>query len=82
MAILTDGIDLAKNVFTVHGVNEAGRPALRLPYGILRHLTNEGGLPRPEPAAWRRTATGATMGLRISSTHLELELLGLQRLTV
>ena len=25
MAILTGGIDLAKNVFAVHGVNEAGR---------------------------------------------------------
>jgi hypothetical protein len=47
MAILTDGIDLAKNVFTVHGVNEPGRPALRLPYGILRHLTNEGDFPVP-----------------------------------
>ena len=31
MAILTVGIDLAKNVFAVHGVNEAGRPELAKP---------------------------------------------------
>ena len=29
MAIVTVGIDLAKNVFAVHGVNEAGEPQLR-----------------------------------------------------
>jgi transposase len=28
MAILTVGIDFAKNVFAVHGINEAGRPEL------------------------------------------------------
>ena len=31
MAILTVGIDLAKNVFALHGVNEAGKPELQLP---------------------------------------------------
>jgi transposase len=31
MAILTVGIDLAKNVFALHGVNEAGKPELRQP---------------------------------------------------
>jgi transposase len=31
MAILTVGIDLAKNVFAVHGINEAGRPELIRP---------------------------------------------------
>lgn len=31
MAILTVGIDLAKNVFALHGVNEAGRPELLQP---------------------------------------------------
>jgi transposase len=31
MAILTVGIDLAKNVFAVHGVNEAGKPELLRP---------------------------------------------------
>ena len=29
MAILYVGIDLAKNVFAVHGVNESGKPELR-----------------------------------------------------
>lgn len=31
MAIVTVGIDTAKNVFAVHGVNEAGQPELRRP---------------------------------------------------
>ena len=31
MAILTVGIDLAKNVFAVHGVNQAGKPELVKP---------------------------------------------------
>lgn len=31
MAILTVGIDLAKNVFALHGVNEAGKPDLKRP---------------------------------------------------
>jgi len=31
MAIVTVGIDLAKNVFAVHGVAEAGKPALVRP---------------------------------------------------
>ena len=31
MAIVTIGIDLAKNVFAVHGINEAGKPMLVKP---------------------------------------------------
>jgi transposase len=31
MTILTVGIDLAKNVFAVHGINEAGKAALVRP---------------------------------------------------
>ena len=31
MTIVFVGIDLAKNVFAVHGVDEAGRPALERP---------------------------------------------------
>lgn len=31
MAIMTIGIDLAKNVFAVHGVDETGKPALVRP---------------------------------------------------
>lgn len=31
MAIVTVGIDLAKNVFAVHGVSESGKPKLVCP---------------------------------------------------
>ena len=31
MPIITIGIDLAKNIFAVHGVNENGQPALDKP---------------------------------------------------
>lgn len=31
MSIITVGIDLAKNIFAVHGVNEAGKPELVKP---------------------------------------------------
>jgi transposase len=31
MAIVTVGIDLAKNVFAIHGVDETGKPALMRP---------------------------------------------------
>jgi hypothetical protein len=31
MAIVTGGIDLAKNVFAMHGVDETGKPALMRP---------------------------------------------------
>ena len=31
MRIITIGIDLAKNIFAVHGVNESGKPALVKP---------------------------------------------------
>ena len=31
MAIVTIGIDLAKNIFAVHGVDESGKPALVRP---------------------------------------------------
>ena len=31
MSIITVGIDLAKNIFALHGVNEAGKPELVKP---------------------------------------------------
>jgi transposase len=40
MAILTLGIDLAKNVFALHGVNEAGKPELQRPK-VARAKLNE-----------------------------------------
>ncbi len=41
MAIVSVGIDLAKNVFAVHGVDESGKPALvrpNVPRGKLLEL--------------------------------------------
>jgi hypothetical protein len=44
MAIVTVGIDLAKNVFAVHGVDEAGKAALVRPEvsrsKLLEHIAN------------------------------------------
>ena len=40
MAILTLGIDLAKNVFALHGVNQAGKPELLRP-SVARSKLNE-----------------------------------------
>ena len=40
MAILTVGIDLAKNVFALHGVNQAGKPELLRP-SVARSELNE-----------------------------------------
>ena len=40
MAILTVGIDLAKNVFALHGVNQAGKPELLRP-SVARSKLNE-----------------------------------------
>jgi transposase len=39
MTILTLGIDLAKNVFALHGVNEAGKPELQRPKVVRAKLT-------------------------------------------
>ena len=42
MTIVTVGIDLAKNVFAVHGVNEAGKPELMRP-SVARTKSHERG---------------------------------------
>jgi hypothetical protein len=58
MAIVTVGIDLAKNVFAMHGVNEAGKPELvrpEVPRGKLLELV-----------AKLRLTNGA-LGVRLSS---------------
>ena len=44
MAIVTVGIDLAKNVFAVHGVDESGKPAL-VPSGLDGVLWHQPVLP-------------------------------------
>ena len=38
MSIITVGIDLAKNVFAVHGVDDNGKPVLVKPKGSREHL--------------------------------------------
>jgi len=58
MAILTVGIDLAKNVFALHGVNEVGKLELlqpRVPRAKLHALV--AALPPPTPTP-TPTATG------------------------
>jgi transposase len=40
MAILTVGIDLAKSVFAVHGINEAGEPSWSGPMCPARSSTS------------------------------------------
>lgn len=40
MNIITVGIDLAKNVFAVHGVNDSGKPALVKPKVARADLPN------------------------------------------
>ena len=45
MAIVHVGIDLAKNVFAVHGVDEHGKPALVRPSGV---RDNDGSQPGGE----------------------------------
>lgn len=51
MAIVYVGIDLAKNVFAVHGVDEHGKPALVRPK-VTRDKLHErvAALPRCRPA--------------------------------
>ncbi len=61
MAIVTVGIDLAKNVFAVHGVDETGKPALvcpEVPHAKLR-------LSRVMRLLWRMLPnTGSTVPMR------------------
>jgi len=46
MVIVTVGIDLAKNVFAVHGVDATGKPVLLRPIGTASPLD---ALSRPYP---------------------------------
>ena len=60
MSIVYVGIDLAKNVFAVHGVDEAGKPALvrpSVPRARLHELV--AALP-PCTVAWRRAPARTT----------------------
>jgi transposase len=54
MAIVTVGIDLAKNVFAVHGVDELGKPVLvRHEVSRAKLLELIGNLP---PCLWASTS--------------------------
>jgi len=57
MAIVTVGIDLAKNVFAVHGVDESGKPALvrpEVPRAKLLELIANLPTCHAASSAWRR----------------------------
>lgn len=68
MAIVHVGIDLAKNVFAVHGVDEAGKPALVRP-GVARARLREliAGLPPCTVAM--EACTGAHHWARLFAAH-------------
>ena len=61
MAIVTIGIDLAKNVFAVHGVNEAGKP---VPYSLeaAKELSDDPYWIRGVLRAYTETFDGAKQG--------------------
>ena len=61
MTIITIGIDLAKNIFAVHGVNESGKPELvksrvsrdqLLPTGIRARFDGPIAVPRAAGGVW------------------------------
>ena len=60
MSIVFVGIDLAKNVFAIHGVNEAGKPQLQRP-SVARAKLNEviAALP-PCTNCWVASRAGVT----------------------
>lgn len=56
MRILFVGIDLAKNVFALHGVDEAGKPALVNPNMARGKLLD---LVASAPSGWKRAPVGS-----------------------
>jgi transposase len=65
MSIITVGIDLAKNVFAVHGVDDNGKPALVKPKVSREHLLAAdrpvAALPDRHGSLLRRTSLGAAV---------------------
>jgi transposase len=53
MSIITVGIDLAKNVFAVHGVDDNGKPALVKPKVSREHLLPLIAQCRRASSAWK-----------------------------
>jgi transposase len=68
MAIVTVGIDLAKNVFAVHGVNEAGKPELLRP-SVPRTKLNELIASLPPCVIGMEACSGAHHWAREFSRH-------------
>lgn len=48
MAILSAGLDLAKNVFAMHGIDEPGKP-LQFKRSVRRRVKSHGQRPAPSP---------------------------------
>ena len=68
MAIVTVGIDLAKNVFAVHGVDNAGKPVLtrpNVPRGKLLELVAS----LPPCLIGMEACSGAHQWARLFTTH-------------
>lgn len=68
MAILTVGIDLAKNVFALHGVNEAGKPELVRP-SVARTKLNEVVAALPPCTIGMEARSGAHHWARLFLAH-------------
>src|ERR1700682_749972 len=68
MAILTVGIDLAKNVFALHGVNEAGKPELLRPK-VARGKLNELVASLPPCTIGMEACSGAHHWARLFAAH-------------
>lgn len=68
MAILTVGIDLAKNVFALHGVNEAGKPELLRPK-LARAKLNEVVAALPPCTIGMEACSGAHHWARLFAAH-------------
>jgi transposase len=68
MAILTVGIDLAKNVFALHGVNESGRPELVQPK-VPRARLNEVVAGLPPCTVAMEACSGAHHWARLFMAH-------------
>ena len=68
MSILYVGIDLAKNVFAVHGVNEAGKPALVRP-NVARGKLHELIASLPPCTIGLEACSGAHHWARLFMTH-------------
>ena len=68
MTIVTVGIDLAKNVFAVHGINEAGKPELVRPSGRAPSSMNWSPCYRRASSVWKPAPARTTGRVCSNST--------------